>query len=391
MIELDNLMKNKNIYKILFVDDKANMRRTLRNMLRTLGFNNFREAEDGDVAVKKIRSDKFDFVLCDWNMPRMSGIEVLREIRTDDRNKDLPFLMVTAEVEEATVAEVIEADVDGYIIKPFIPKTLEDKMIEILRKKLEPSPVDTQVHLAEIHLKARDYERAHQELNQAAKISPRSPRIHYVRGLTFEAQGDMDSAEKSFNVAKQVGPKFIKAHEKLAELYENQGRAAEMLNAIKEAVRVSPKNSERQTKLGMALLNEGRLKEATQAFNQALKYDPENAERQTAIGEAFLNHGLSSEAEKAFKASIKSAPDNVFVYNRLGIAFRRQKKFDEAITYYLKALEIDPYEENLLFNLARAYIEAGHKGKAVGALQTALKIYPEFDEARELLARLRAG
>ena len=154
MSDLESLVKNKALFRILVVDDKANMRRTLRNMLRMLGFNNFSDAEDGDVALKKIRSEKFDFVICDWNMPRMNGVELLRAIREDERFKNLPFLMITAEVEEGTVAESIEAEVDGYILKPFVPKTLEDKIVDILTRKQSPSQVETFLLAAESLIKS---------------------------------------------------------------------------------------------------------------------------------------------------------------------------------------------------------------------------------------------
>ncbi|MFH1137897.1 MAG: tetratricopeptide repeat protein [Pseudomonadota bacterium] len=391
MTDLKTMIKDPALFKVLIVDDKANMRRTLRNMLRILGFTNFREAEDGDIALQKLKLEKFDFIICDWNMPRMNGVEVLKAVRQDERIKDLPFLMVTAEVEEGTVAETIEAEVDGYILKPFIPKTLEDKMLEILQKKTAPSPVDTHLKVAEIHLRARNYQLAHKELDQAAKLSPRSPKVHFLRGLAYEAQGDLDNAETAFSAARTVGPKFIRAHEKLADIYAKQGKSAEMLQVLREAVRVSPKNADRQTKLGQALLGAGRVQEAKKAFNSAIQIDPHNPELKTFIGESYLSAGLSQEAEKAFKASIQDNPDNVFVYNRLGIAFRRQKKFVEAVNLYLKALTLDPDEENLLFNLARAYLGAGKKDLAAASLNKAIKLHPEFSEARELLAKIQAG
>ena len=389
--ELRSLIKDMQAFKILIVDDKANMRRTLRNMLRQIGFTNFREAEDGDVAVSKIRAENFDFVLCDWNMPRMNGVEVLRNVREEERFRDLPFLMVTAEVEEGTVAEVIEADVDGYILKPFVPKTLEDKIVEILRKKAMPSPLETHLRVAEVHLKARNYSQVHKELDEATKISPRSPKVFYARGITYEAEGDLKKAEQSYLQARQMGPKFIKAHEKLAEIYEKQGRTSEMLAVVKEAVNVSPKNSDRQTKLGEALLAEGRIQEAKKAFAAATDLDPNNPSRLTAIGEAFLAQGLSQEAEKAFSASIKNDPQNIFVYNRLGIAYRRQKKFDEAIKLYQKALTIDPEEVNIFFNLSRAYLGVGDKSQAATTLRRALRIDPNFTEAKELLAKIEGS
>jgi tetratricopeptide (TPR) repeat protein len=111
----------------------------------------------------------------------------------------------------------------------------------------------------------------------------------------------------------------------------------------------------------------------------------------TAIGEAYLTHGLAQEAEKAFKVSIQNNPENIYVYNRLGIAFRRQKKFVDAIALYMKALSIDPEEENLYYNLARAYLGNGDKDRAALALKKAVKLNPDFKEASDLLVRIDKG
>ena len=224
MSQLRDIIKDMSKFKVLIVDDKTNMRRTMRNMLRSMGFSNFREADDGDVALKKLRTEKFDLVICDWNMPRLSGVEVLRIMREDERFREVPFLMITAEVEEETVAEVLEAEVDAYIIKPFVQDTLEDKIAEIMARKLTPSALDTHLKVATVFLEANDFALAHKELDKAVTISARSPRVHYLRGLVFEAQSRLDLAEKAFAQAKAMGPKFIKAHEKLAEIYEKKGR-----------------------------------------------------------------------------------------------------------------------------------------------------------------------
>lgn len=389
MSELDKLIKSRMEFKILIIDDKPNMRKTIRNMLRVLGFNTFREAEDGEDAFEKMTIEKFDFILCDWNMPRMNGFELLQKVRNDDRFKQVPFLMVTAEVEVGTVAQAIEHDVDGYIIKPFVPKILESKMVEVLNKKLEPSEVDTQIQLAEAFTQAGRYNNAHEELDKVEKIAPRSPKIHFARGLVYESAGDDEKAESSFRKARQAGPLFIKAREKLAEIFKKQGKKDELLQVLKEAVDISPKSADRQTDLGKALLIAGKPQDAKKAFNQAVGIDPENASRKTEIGEAFLDKGMAAEAENAFKSAIESNPAEVYTYNRLGIAFRRQKKYTEAIDNYLQALDIAPEEEGLHFNLARAYLEAGNDGRAKTALRQAIKVAPDFKEAKELLEKIQ--
>jgi two-component system chemotaxis response regulator CheY len=117
--------------KFLVVDDFATMRRILRNLLKELGFSNIDEAEDGNIAMQKLRSAKFDFVVTDWNMPNMTGIELLRQIRADAALKHLPVLIVTAEARKENIIEAAQAGASGYVVKPFTAATLDEKLKKV--------------------------------------------------------------------------------------------------------------------------------------------------------------------------------------------------------------------------------------------------------------------
>ncbi|MBX3664145.1 MAG: chemotaxis response regulator CheY [Burkholderiales bacterium] len=119
--------------KFLVVDDFSTMRRIVRNLLKELGFTNVDEAEDGVVALGKLKSEKFDFVVSDWNMPNMTGIDLLRNIRTDAALKHLPVLMVTAEAKKENIIEAAKAGASGYVVKPFTAATLDEKLGKIFK------------------------------------------------------------------------------------------------------------------------------------------------------------------------------------------------------------------------------------------------------------------
>jgi len=120
--------------KILIVDDFSTMRRIIKNLLRELGFNNTLEADDGQTALPKLRTGGIDFLITDWNMPGMSGIDLLRTIRADNNLKSLPVLMVTAEAKREQIVEAAQAGVNGYVIKPFTAATLEEKINKIFER-----------------------------------------------------------------------------------------------------------------------------------------------------------------------------------------------------------------------------------------------------------------
>lgn len=121
--------------KVLVVDDFSTMRRIVKNTLRQIGFTNIEEAEDGQKAFDRLVVEKFDFVVSDWNMPNMTGIDLLRKVRATPQIKDIPFLMVTAEAKQENIVEAIKAGVSNYIVKPFTVATLDEKIKKIFKVK----------------------------------------------------------------------------------------------------------------------------------------------------------------------------------------------------------------------------------------------------------------
>lgn len=124
--------------KILVVDDFSTMRRIIRNILREIGYNNVDEADDGSTAMEKLKADTFDFVVTDWNMPKMSGIDLLKAIRGDEKLKHVPVLMVTAEAAKENVVTAVQAGVNNYIVKPFTAAALKER-IDLILDKLKPA------------------------------------------------------------------------------------------------------------------------------------------------------------------------------------------------------------------------------------------------------------
>ena len=360
MISLDSLIKNFRQFKILIVGDYAPSRRDVRTILQTLGFSNFREAEDGDDALRQLRAQRFDFLISEMEMPFLNGLDLAGALKEDAALSHVPILLtVETALGEASIESVLKVG-DGIISRPLSPPQLEDAMSEILFRRLGPTPLDAKLQSAGAALSKMDFALAHQELDEAENISPRSAMVAYFRKLVFEAEGRPSQAGQAIQKARDLFAKTI----------------------------TGPREAEKLINLGRKLLGQGRLEDAQEAFSRAMDFDPDNQNRKTEIGEAFLANGLAAEAATFFESSINENPDDVNLYNRLGMAYRKQKKFTEAIANYQKAIAIDPHEENLRYNLARAYLSAGEKDNAIVALKEAIKIFPDFKEAKMLLVRL---
>ncbi len=124
---------NKNM-KILIVDDFSTMRRIIKNLLRDLGFNNTVEADDGSTALPILKNGGIDFLVTDWNMPGMSGLELLEQVRADPQLNKLPVLMVTAEAKREQIIRAAQAGVNGYVVKPFTAAVLKEKIAKIFER-----------------------------------------------------------------------------------------------------------------------------------------------------------------------------------------------------------------------------------------------------------------
>ena len=120
--------------KILIVDDFSTMRRIVKNLLRDLGFTNTQEADDGTTALPMLQNGQFDFLVTDWNMPGMSGLDLLKKVRADERLKDMPVLMVTAEAKRDQIVAAAQAGVSGYVVKPFTAAVLKEKIEKIFER-----------------------------------------------------------------------------------------------------------------------------------------------------------------------------------------------------------------------------------------------------------------
>ena len=118
--------------KFLVVDDFSTMRRIIKNLLHDLGYPNVTEADDGKTALPMLQGGGFDFLISDWNMPGMSGLDLVKAVRSDTKLAKMPVLMLTAEAKREQIIEAAQAGVNGYVIKPFTAETLKEKLDKIL-------------------------------------------------------------------------------------------------------------------------------------------------------------------------------------------------------------------------------------------------------------------
>ncbi|MBI3794904.1 MAG: tetratricopeptide repeat protein [Nitrospinae bacterium] len=364
---------------VLVADDAANMRRTLKNMLHQIGIYNVEAVEDGNAALRKLKDDgeSCRFALLDWNMPAMPGIYVTREIRADSVMRDIPILMITAEANKAQIAQAGEVGVSGYIIKPFVTKILQEKILGVIRAREKPPEYTSLLKAGEVIARRGQYETALLVYNHALKRR-NTARVMVQMGELHELIGDDENALLMYDGAAKSNPSYLRAYVKAAEMHVKKGNHEEALASLQKAHEISPASPDRLMMTGKILLKKGEDDKAIQQFDQALKIAPEKAEN---VAEELLTQGRPEIAEGMLRRALEKDPDDVDALNRLGISLRRQEKWREAVAVYEKALLIDSANEALYFNMAKAYAEGGDLNAALKHYERVLQINPEMGQA----------
>jgi len=392
-----NVVEVRNSYDQLFgplnvlvVDDMPAIRRMLRQMLQHLGIQgDIQEAGDGQEAWESLQEHPFDLVVCDINMPRMNGLDLLRRLRATDQYQTTPFLMISGEVSEDIIAASAESEVDGYLLKPFKVGSLGKRLQDIIRHRHHPSQGECLFRKAAKLLVRGCPSEALMVLEKL--LQPpfhKQAKTLNLMGECHLSLGAQEEAVFYFEQTLKLNPKYLRAYHNLADLMQVRGNLAAARGYLEEANKLSPLNSERLYCLGRLCLREGDLEEARQYLEESWRLGHyASADLGPEMAETFLAVGLDYIAADLFLRAIGHTPHEVHLYHRLGLALRRQQKHLQALDCYHQALKLDPKSEKTYFDLGMLYFDLGEKRKALQALRAALKLRPDFTEAQDFLQR----
>ncbi|MFH1135405.1 MAG: tetratricopeptide repeat protein [Pseudomonadota bacterium] len=346
---------DRSLPKILLVNDKLDLRNIIRDYLREEGYGNISVSENGLSALKKAAADPPDLIIADFDLPGLTGLDLLAKIRQDRLLAETPFILISPETEQKYVAKAAEHRVSAYVVKPFSHKTLLGKVDPLLERRMNPSAGD----------------------------------ILFLEANRLAQAGNLEAALEKYLAAMDVTKKSMASlHFKIGQAHEMMSQEGQAEADYHEAIGLSDVFVDAYDALGAIQLRNQRPEDALRFFFRSSEISPLNADRQLALGEALLQTGHFSEAERAFKMVLDLDPNAVNVFNRLGISLRRQKKTEEALQYFLKALEKTGEDENLLYNISRVYFDKGDLALAKNYLKKALKLKPDFQEACDLLLQI---
>jgi len=371
----------------LVVDDQRLMISIIKRALKSAGYKTI-IAKSGKEALKVIKKYHVGFIISDWHMPNMTGIELLSIVRNDPDNCDIPFLMLTAETSEGPIKYAIEEGVDDYIIKPFSGSQLIDRITKIQNNKISaPDSITKKIRkIKKLML--------NEKFNEAVAIAEETLKndedlkVLLILSECYFLQGNYENARKQIQTILETNPNNGKALHLLGKIFIAEKKYEEGIEYLKQSSEENPLNFPRRIEVGDAYLKIGLKNEAAEIFESLENQNITDLDL-AKIGASYLSTGDIKNAGEYLDKTVDPIPETISVFNSYAIELRKMGEFEEALEQYKKCIEIEPESHILRYNLGRAYFEANNFEAAQKELETSIKKEPTFENAEKLLLHIK--
>ena len=371
---------------VLLVDDMPSMTKFVYKMMRNLGFGKeFFMAHSGKEALKVLKTEKIDIVFLDYNMPGMTGNDVLSHIREDRNLRELPVVMVTAEAYSDFVAEIGESEVDAYILKPITVQVLEEKIRQAVERINNPSPMDYHLKKARDFEDTGDYESAVTEARLAMEANPNVTKPMRELGYIYYKKNDLDEAKKWFEKAAELNNLDVLSFHYLGQIYIQQDDIEKAVHYLDRAMKISPRHLDRGIDFAKTLVRLGKKKKAIEVFNRALELSASTSELKEEITDYCIENDLTEYSVKLLEALVYEQPKRADLLLKLGIQLEKINEISRAVTHLTRASQLDNKNTDIRIHLARDYLALKKPMLAERPLKEIIKVEPDNEAAKELL------
>lgn len=371
---------------ILIVDDMPSMVKFLHKMLRNIGYGReFYFASSGKEALDILNSEEIDIVLLDYNMPDISGREVLGIIRENRNLRDMPVVMVTAEAFSDIVAEMGESEVDAYIIKPITIKVLEEKIAQAVDKFNNPPPMLLHLKRARIHEEEGDYEAAIREAELAIESDPNVTKPIRELGFIYYKMGSLNEAKKLFLKAADMNELDVFAFHYLGQIFLKEGNIEMAAHYLDKAMSISPRHLERGIDFAKTLVKMEQFDKAAQVFDKTLELSDDAAGLKEKIIDYCIENNMVEYSVKLLDSIITEQPKRADLLFKLGMLLEKKGEISKAAHNLQRASQIDKENTEIRLCLARNYLALEKPMLAETPLREILRIDSENEGAKELL------
>jgi len=380
------LISEKNIFFIL-VDTDPLFTKTLEAALKILGIdrNKFLWCTQKELILKvkhQLSQNRLPLLFIDFSMQFAVDEEFIQTLR-QTFGSNIKIICLINEVERDHLVYMQEMGIDNFIVKPISI----DAIIQKIANTLEPSPLSQKVDLAMQYLEENKLEQAKQVINEILKLKPNSSVAYLLLGDVYKAQKNYKQAEQAYLKASYLSKLYLEPLKKLALLYAETNSLEKQLSILLKLDKLSPLNPERKKTIGKIYIKCQEIDKGKQYLDCAVQQIKRLLHQKTAevlmeIAMELKENApeISSEyMAQAIQAKEKYlTPKDIWMFNEWGITLRQQKKFDEAINCYKKALEIDPENSHILYNLAVVYLEINQPYRALECAKKALTRDPDL-------------
>ena len=374
---------------VLIADDMPNMITTIRSMMKVLKYGKrFIPADNGQEAwqlLKKKREEPIELAIIDYNMPVMTGSELLNHIRSDRVLRDLPVVMVTAQANMEFVAEAAESDIDAYILKPPTMKVLTDKVLAVIESANKPSPMAYHLKGARKLEEQGNLDGAIEEAQLAMEANPESSKPVHELGYYFLKKGDLKEAERWLLKAAEMNSLDVSAFHNLGKLYVRVNNIEAAFKYFEKAMAINPRDVTRAIYFGTTLLGKKMVKKATRIFDNAINLTEGNQKLKEQIVQLCIANDAKEYAAKLLESILRSDPNRKGISLKLGVLLEEFGEHSKALTYLTNAEKEDKKNLEIKLHLARNYLALGKAIRAEKPLKDILEVNPNHEEAKNLL------
>ncbi len=369
----------------LLVDDAQSVRDTLGMALRSMGLRSILQCSDASGALESLKTNDVQFIICDRYLRRVSGMELLKEIREDTALRHVPFVMMAGEVTKDDVLLASEFGIDGYLQKPFAIKEVAQKVTACLSRYQDPNNPEKSFESARLHLSKGHYKTALEEFSALLARFPDSARAHVGMARAFNGLDNAAEAALELQQAISKNPLYVHAHHELGVLLLRNEDLEGALAAFDAAIQASPLNPIRYEAIADILMREKKFERAEEYLKRAIKLELVYPNIFCQLGKALFAQKKMEKAIKYFEQALLGQPNSPSFLNSLGICFKEIGKHDEALKHYNLALKSSQADTKILFNKALCLIQMQDLDRARKTLQQILALDPTYTKAQEKL------
>ncbi|MBW1699340.1 MAG: tetratricopeptide repeat protein [Deltaproteobacteria bacterium] len=373
---------------VLIVDDIENMCKSIRGMLKVLNYGSrFRFATNGIDAWSLLQKEPLDLAIVDWNMPSMTGVELLSRIRENKNLRDMPVVMVTAESNREIVAEAAESDIDAYILKPLTVKSLGDKISSVVEKANNPPPMFYHLKRARDLEEAGEIDAAINEVKKAMEADPESSKPIRELGKMYLKNNNLEEAERWLNKAAKMNELDVIAFHNLGELYLKRNDINKAARFYDKAMTISPRHVSRGINFGKVLVKKGEVQKALRIFDKAINLTDNSLSVQEEVADFCLENGMDEYAAQLMEFILQQTPNRHDIMYKLGIANENLGQPRKALSYFIGAGKKDRNNLEIQVRIAKNYIDSGQVLRAEKVIKSILDVDPDNQDAKDLLRR----